>query len=88
MTNEATPLPLPRAKLEALLWRTTHRDFRGTISTAKDSRTVLHLNPKTGGTELWNLCAFSDSELLEKLGKRVDRELERLAAMKAAKVKP
>lgn len=64
---------MDRRGLETLVWRHTHRDFRGRGSDGV--RRVLHLNPQTGGTESWPLAAFTDDELLAKLPRRVREEL-------------
>ena len=59
---------MERKKLEALLYRSTYNDFKGKIEGVK---TVLHLNPSTGGTEAWPLSTFTDAELIAKLPARV-----------------
>lgn len=64
--------------MEALLWRVTHADYRGKLPDG--TKCVLHMSAKTYGTESWPLSTFSDAELIEKLGKRLDREIERLAS--------
>jgi hypothetical protein len=66
-----TPVKLTRAKLEALVWRHTHRDFKGLIDGA---RTVLHRAPG-GGTCLAWLSSLTDAELYDKLPSRVRAEL-------------
>lgn len=60
---------MDRKKLEALVWRHTHRDFRGVGDDGV--RRVLHLNRATGGTESWPLSSFTDDELIAKLPQRV-----------------
>lgn len=56
---------MDRAKLEALVWRSTHPDSRGVGDDGV--RCVLHRNPATGGTESWPLSSFTDEQLVEKL---------------------
>jgi chorismate mutase len=56
-----------RKKLEALLWKNTHKDFRGSIDGAKN---VL-INRGGEGTCLVPLDALTDEELLGKLPKRL-----------------
>jgi hypothetical protein len=63
---------MERKKLEALLYQSTHNDFKG-----EGVKTVLHLNPRTGGTEAWPLSKFTDAELIAKLPRRV-RDLHNL----------
>lgn len=63
--------PKARAQLEALVWRHTHKDFRGTH--ADGTRTVLHL--VNGGTQLWALSSFPLETLVEKLPRKVRLEL-------------
>lgn len=62
-----------RKKLEALLWRKTHRDYKGKLEDG--TRTVLHMSAKTYGTELWPLSHFTDEELVEKIGPKWMAEL-------------
>lgn len=64
----ALPNGLTRKKLEALVWRNTHRDFRGTTN---GERNILHNEHKGNGTELWFLSQFTDEQLMEKLPKAV-----------------
>jgi N12 class adenine-specific DNA methylase len=69
-----------RAWAENEAWEKKHPDYRST----EDSRahpSILHLNPKTGGTESWPMSAFSDQELLEELG------ITALEAEKSARIK-
>jgi hypothetical protein len=56
-----------RKKLEALLWKNTHKDFRGSIDGEKN---VL-INRGGEGTCLVPLSALTDEELLGKLPKRL-----------------
>lgn len=65
-----TPVKLTRAKLEALVWRHTHRDFKGLIDGV---RTVLHLVRGGGGAV--PLSSLTDAELYDKLPSRVRAEL-------------
>ncbi len=50
---------MTRTQLEALVWERTHSDFRCIVDGV---RCVLHLNPETGGTELWPLSETLPSE--------------------------
>ena len=52
-----------RKKLEALVWRTTHRDFKGKL--ADDTKTVMVL--ANGGSALAALTELTDDQLLDKL---------------------
>lgn len=69
-TEESPAVKRTRAKLEALVWRHTHRDFKGLID---GIRTVLHLAP--GGTCVVALSSLTDAELFDKLPSRVRAEL-------------
>jgi hypothetical protein len=60
---------MDRKKLEALVWRHRHRDFGGRGDDGV--RRVLHLNPRTGGTELWPLSSFTDRGLIAKLPRKI-----------------
>lgn len=60
---------MDRRALEALVWKHTHRDYRG--RGPDGVRRVLHLNPETGATESWPLASFTDAELVAKLPSRV-----------------
>lgn len=64
MANKRTPEQAERARLEALVWKHTHRDFKGRITDG--ARTVLHLVPGSG-TCIVALAKLSDEELLGKL---------------------
>jgi hypothetical protein len=59
--------PKTRKKLEALLWKNTHKDFRGSIDGVKN---VL-VNRGAEGTCLVSLDALTDQELLSKIPKRL-----------------
>lgn len=69
-----------RAQAESLIWRHTHRDFRGY---AAGVRTVL-VNREGQGTCLVSLDGLTDDEIARKLGYAVRAEAKRIAA-KAAK---
>jgi hypothetical protein len=56
--------PLNRKKLEALVWKHTHRDFKG--RTPDGVRTVMQLVPGQG-TCIVALAKLSDDELVGKL---------------------
>lgn len=58
--------PKTRKKLESLLWKNTHKDFRGSIDGVKN---VLLLTAQ--GTCLYPLSALTDEELLSKIPKRL-----------------
>jgi hypothetical protein len=55
-----------RKNLENLLWKNTHRDFRGSIDGEKN---VLVLRPE--GTCLVSISSLTDEELLDKMPKRI-----------------
>jgi hypothetical protein len=55
-----------RKKLETLVWKSTHKDFRGSIDGTKN---VLHLVPGKG-TCLVGLKDLTDAELLSKVPKK------------------
>lgn len=75
----------PRAQLEALVWKHTHRDFKGVTDGV---RYRLHLNTENGGgTESWPLSAFSNEQLVEKLPSKV-RESDAGRAVIAALKEP
>lgn len=65
----------------ALIWRHTHRDFKG--KGADGIKRVLVLRP--GGTTSVPLNALTDAEVADKLGYAKHKEEERLAK-KAGKV--
>ena len=71
-------MTVERTKLEALIWKHTHRDRRGTGSDGV--RRILHLNPATGGTESWPLAAFTDEQLIAKLPLEVRAILTKMPA--------
>lgn len=50
-----------RAALRELVWGSKHKDYRGGKGA---DRTVLVMNPKTGGTESWPLTALTDEMLV------------------------
>jgi hypothetical protein len=56
-----------RKKLESLLWKNTHKDFRGSIDGVKN---VL-VNRGSEGTCLVPLSALTEEELLGKIPKRL-----------------
>lgn len=55
---------ITRKKLEALVWKHTHRDFKGT--SADGTRTVLHYLSNVGTCAV-SLASLSDEELIAKL---------------------
>jgi hypothetical protein len=57
-------LRISKAKLSSLVWKSTHKDYRAKLDGA---RAVLVLGPK--GTTLKPLSKFSETELIEQLGK-------------------
>lgn len=63
---------MERNKLEALVWKHTHADFKGKIDGQKN---VLHLVPGKG-TCLVFLSTFTEAELLEKIPSRIKAELK------------
>jgi hypothetical protein len=63
------PELVARPQLEALVWKHTHKDFRG--KSDDGTKCVLHLNTDKGGTESWPLSKFSDGQLIDKLPKAV-----------------
>lgn len=62
-----------RKKLEALVWKNTHADFKG--KRPDGTREVLCWVPSVGTTCL-PLSSFTDRELLEKLPRRVRDEVQ------------
>lgn len=72
-----------RAKLERLVWKHTHSDFRG--KHADGTKHVLHNQEGvTYGTESWPLSKFTEEQLLNKIPRKV-REAEGLTAPEASK---
>lgn len=64
-----------RKKLESLLWKNTHKDFRGTF--AQHGRTMkCILVLRSGGTTLVDLGSLTTEELLSKLPKRLMAQVE------------
>jgi hypothetical protein len=63
---------VPRKRLEALVWKHTHRDFRGKLEDG--TKTVLVGTP--AGTCLIALTNMTDAELLAKLPARVRAEID------------
>lgn len=62
--------PKLRQKLENLVWKHTHADFKGKMSDG--TKCVLHNESKvTYGTESWPISRFSDEQLLNKLRKSI-----------------
>lgn len=60
---------MERKKLEALVWKHTHADFKGKTDGVK---MVLHNEAGvTYGTESWPLSKFTDEQLIEKLPRKV-----------------
>ena len=51
-----------RKELEDFVWKKTHRDFKGT----EGGRSIMGVNPKTGGSQLKYLSSMGDEELLKK----------------------
>lgn len=66
-------MTITRKNLEALVWRHTHRDFRGRTDGV---RHVLTQNPTHGGTESWPLSAFTEEQLMTKLPRSEREQLE------------
>lgn len=62
--------PITRARLEALVWTSTHRDYRGV---SNGIRCVLHLVPNVGTCSV-SLSSLTEAELISKLPSRVRRE--------------
>lgn len=75
-----------RKKLEALLWKHTSKDFRGTIDGVKN---VLVLRGGLG-TCLVNLTDLTDAELLDKLPRKliltVDVEAEKFRTIRRSTI--
>jgi len=66
-TDDAPAIEAPiRKKLEAALWRHTHKDFRGSIDGVKN---ILIL--RSAGTCLVSIKDLSDEELLNKLPRKI-----------------
>ena len=70
----------PRARLEALVWKHTHKDFKGVIDGV---RHCLHLNTQRGGTESWPLSSFTVEQLIDKLPSKV-RDSDEVRALLAS----
>lgn len=69
-----SPLPLSRKKLEALVYKNTHADYRGRREDG--TRCVLHMETGvTHGTESWPLSKFTEDQLLAKLPKKIRDEI-------------
>jgi hypothetical protein len=57
---------MERHKLEALVYRHTHRDFKGKMQDG--TKTILHNESGvTYGTECWPLSKFTEQQLIGKL---------------------
>lgn len=67
-----------RAWAKNEMWKRKHKDYR---SEPGEPKSILHLNPRTGGTESWPVTAFEDKEILAELGNTVE-EVEQLASGK------
>jgi hypothetical protein len=64
------PSHITRKKLEALVWKHTHEDFKG--KREDGTKCVLHMETGvTYGTESWSLSKFTDSQLIAKLPRSV-----------------
>lgn len=74
------PRHLTRERKEALIWRHTHKAYRGLISGVK---TILV--GRSNGTQLVALSGLTDAELADSLKYAQHAEAKRLAAKKAAK---
>lgn len=79
---------MERKKLESLVWKHTHKDFKG-VWTSEDgtkTKTVLHYVPAKGTCAV-SLSSLTDEELYEKLPSKVkvDLAVEEAEAAKAAR---
>ena len=63
-----TTKPPTRKQIEALVWKHTHRDYRGKLEDG--TKTVLRMG-RNGGTELAALSQMTTDELLAKLPRAV-----------------
>lgn len=63
---------MERKKLEALVWKHTHKDFKGKLPDG--TKTVL-FNSDKNGTCLVTLAGLTDEQLIAKLPKKVRDEL-------------
>lgn len=64
------PAHMTRKKLEALLWKHTHEDFKG--KREDGIKCVLHNEAGvTYGTESWSLSSFTDAQIIAKLPQSV-----------------
>jgi hypothetical protein len=70
-----------RKKLEALLWKHTHRDYR--LKRANGEKCVLH-NEVGHGTCLVPIASLTDEQVLEKLPKLVREQLTQVGKVHAA----
>lgn len=61
-----------RSKLEALVWKHTHRDYRGTDEAG--NRSILHFVTNVGTCSV-TLASLSDAELFSKLPTKVREAL-------------
>ena len=59
---------LNRKQLEALVWKHTHRDYRGKID---GKRNIMGMDPKTGGSCLVFLHQMTEEELIEALPSKI-----------------
>lgn len=59
---------MPRAKLEALVWKHTHKDYKGK---REDGTKVVLMNRGANGTCSEPLSALSEEELLDKLPAKI-----------------
>ena len=64
-------LPMTRARLEALVWRNTHADFRG--KREDGTKCVLHFVPNSGTCSV-PLASLTDAQLIEKLPRKVRKD--------------
>ncbi len=67
---------MDRKKIEAMVWRPTHREARGVGDDGV--RRVLHVNPATCGTELWPLSSLTNAQLTDRLPRSVRDELSKI----------
>lgn len=63
---------IERKKLEALVWKHTHRDFKG--KREDGTKCVLHFSPSEGTCSV-TLSSLSDSQLRDKLPRKVREEM-------------
>ena len=71
--------PLTKEKQLALIYRHTHRDYKGNLN---GERNILTL--RQGGTTLVPMSALTAEEIADKLPYAIKKEAERKAAMEKA----